>query len=165
MNADRRPPPTRTQLQNSPTQIPTTPAPPPRRIYAWGVIRQGGPCQAFRTTTFPLAYFRATYFRGTWMLGARGGKIGVVQRCLLFLLGTGLVLARSHNGSLKGSVVDMAGSSVRTAVVTVKSSHGRPFTHSTRADRDGCFTFKKLKPNSYELCVRATGFKSKVHHI
>jgi len=77
------------------------------------------------------------------------------------LLFAGALAGRSQDGSLTGAVIDAGGWPVPGAVVTLRSAHTKPLTLAIRTKKDGRFTFSKVAPQDYELCVGALGFRAR----
>ncbi len=73
----------------------------------------------------------------------------------LILCGAG-VSAQQRGGSLRGRVLDPAGSVVVGATVTIVAGPGRERTATT--DGEGAYTFNGLMPGTYTVRAAATGF-------
>ncbi len=80
----------------------------------------------------------------------------------IFLLACVSVVGRSSDGLVTGTVIDWAGQILPGTVVTMKSIRPNSLLSKTRSDAHGHFRFTKVKPETYEVCVKAPrGFKSR----
>src|SRR4051794_23124409 len=77
---------------------------------------------------------------------------------LLVLMTPLLVWSQSQNSSLAGTVTDASGAVVPNADLTITSLQ-RQFTQNVKTGSDGRYTFPNLEPGSYEITVKAPGFK------
>src|ERR1044071_5595126 len=65
-------------------------------------------------------------------------------------------------GRLSGSVVDPSGGSIPNATVNLYLPGGKTPVLSTKTTQDGNFDFTSVRPESYRLEVRASGFNGYV---
>lgn len=77
--------------------------------------------------------------------------------CLLLLAGA--MYAQFTNGTISGNIIDPQGAAVANAPVTLKNAE-RQLSFNQTTDATGRFTFPSLPPGSYEIEVKATGFKA-----
>jgi len=89
------------------------------------------------------------------------GTIKAMRPLLVVLIFSLALAARSRDGSITGSVVDMAGTPVPAAIVTVKISGLERSVARTKTDTAGDYKFARLKPQVYEVCFEARGFQAK----
>ncbi|MDQ3749698.1 MAG: TonB-dependent receptor [Acidobacteriota bacterium] len=77
---------------------------------------------------------------------------------LLFILGTGLVLAQSDRGTIRGTVTDPSEAVISGAKV-VATSLERGDAREVTTNESGIFVIPELKAGLYQLAVEASGFK------
>src|SRR5947209_4634383 len=85
-------------------------------------------------------------------------KFQLSRIVILFVLFAGVAAAQSMNASISGTVTDPSGAVVPGAEVTLKSLE-RQTTAKTTTSADGLYSFPNLEPGSYEVSVKAAGFK------
>ena len=74
------------------------------------------------------------------------------------VLGSVSLFAQTVSSSLEGVVVDPADAAVANAPVTLTSQTGSVRTANT--DNTGTYRFQQVDPGTYNLTVKATGFKT-----
>src|SRR5579871_1090473 len=82
------------------------------------------------------------------------------QCCLgLAVLAAALPLAaQTTSGSISGTITDATHSSINAADITATEVNQK-FTLNTKSDAAGRFVFATVPPGTYQLDVRAPGFK------
>lgn len=70
--------------------------------------------------------------------------------------------AQTTTGSIYGTVTDPSGGVIPHASVTAVNA-GTGFTHAAVSDGTGNYVFPSLDPGSYNITVKATGFKTETH--
>lgn len=78
----------------------------------------------------------------------------------LLFLATG-IFAQSGTSSVRGTIRDAQGASVKGATVTL-TSETKTFTRTQVTNDDGNFTFSAVPPDAYRIEVSASGFKKSI---
>src|SRR5262245_61055837 len=88
-------------------------------------------------------------------------------RIVRFLLAPALALVLSANSfaqstaTLRGRISDSTGGVIRDALITLRNP-GIGFERTTQTDHDGLYQIVGLAAGTYQLDVRATGFRAQV---
>ncbi len=89
---------------------------------------------------------------------SRGSLSSFLRLAAASLLASGLVVAQSYYGGLRGLIADQASASVAQAKVTL-IDQGTGSTRSTISTAEGEYVFTQIKPGAYTVSVEHPGFK------
>jgi hypothetical protein len=78
------------------------------------------------------------------------------------LFATATLLAAQERTGIRGSVVDVEGSSIERASLKLLGAESNVLIAQATSDRAGAFEVGPLKPGSYTLTARASGFRLRI---
>src|SRR6266481_4809314 len=94
----------------------------------------------------------------SFMLRHNKGLLGLfIVVVMVSLVSGNAVMGQSATTSLRGTVVDINGSSVPEATVTITNAE-IGVTLTSKTDKDGAYRFSEVRPTTYVLTVEASGF-------
>ncbi len=83
----------------------------------------------------------------------------LLSGCLMFVGGSGYVLAQSNVGTIKGSVQDPSGATVANAKVEIQNAMSH-FEQTVHTDAQGNFQIPNVPFNKYQLTVSSANFQT-----
>lgn len=86
-------------------------------------------------------------------------KIAVLFFAAVLIVFAGTVWAQTETGQISGTVTDATGGVVADAKVVVKSVN-TGMTRETTSNSSGLYTSPSLKPDTYDVTIQFTGFKT-----
>ena len=86
-------------------------------------------------------------------------KIGVLFFAAVLIIFAGTAWAQTDTGQISGTITDPSGGVVANAKVVVKSVN-TGLTRETTSNGAGLYTVPSLRPDTYDVTVQSTGFKS-----
>ncbi len=86
-------------------------------------------------------------------------KVAVLFFAAVLILFAGTVWAQTETGQISGTVTDATGGVVADAKVVVKSVN-TGMTRETTTNSSGLYTSPSLKPDTYDVTIQFTGFKT-----
>jgi outer membrane receptor protein involved in Fe transport len=86
-------------------------------------------------------------------------KIAVLFFAVVLIVFAGTVWAQTETGQISGTVTDATGGVVANAKVVVKSVN-TGMTRETTTNSSGLYTSPSLKPDTYDVTIQFTGFKT-----
>ena len=86
-------------------------------------------------------------------------KTNLVRSALLVLLGAALATAQNNRGTLTGAITDPAAASVPGAKLTLRNTETGAMAEA-QTTPTGNYTFPSLPVGTYDLTVKAAGFKT-----
>lgn len=89
---------------------------------------------------------------------SRGSLCSFPRLAAAFVVASGLALAQSYYGSLRGTVADRAAAAVTQAKVTL-TDQGTGTVRSTISTGDGEYVFTQIVPGTFTVSVEHPGFK------
>jgi len=86
-------------------------------------------------------------------------KIAVLFFAAVLIVFAGTVWAQTETGQISGTITDATGGVVADAKVVVKSVN-TGMTRETTSNSSGLYTSPSLKPDTYDVTIQFTGFKT-----
>ncbi|MGH9660093.1 MAG: TonB-dependent receptor domain-containing protein, partial [Bryobacteraceae bacterium] len=89
----------------------------------------------------------------------------MVRRFALHFLLVSFCMFAQNTGRLTGKVVDPTGASTPNATVALALPAGGAVVFSTVTSSEGYFSFTGIRPGTYDLVIRATGFQNHIIRV